>query len=96
MEEKNIEPYNDTLAALSIGHSKNLELDMAETLLEKISGNLPKYIRPFNALLAACDVMVTHILPTNDSMNWFHQLFYLCFLTFFSSFVSQLVIIFPP
>ncbi|XP_038987997.1 pentatricopeptide repeat-containing protein At1g76280 isoform X2 [Phoenix dactylifera] len=57
MEKKNIEPYDDTLAALSVGHSKNLELDMAEALLERISGDLPKYIRPFNALLAACDVM---------------------------------------
>ncbi|KAG1327487.1 pentatricopeptide repeat-containing protein [Cocos nucifera] len=57
MEKKNIEPYNDTLAALSIGHSKNLDLDMAEALLEKISGNPPKYIHPFNALLAACDAM---------------------------------------
>lgn len=58
MEKKNIELYNDTLAALSIGHSRNLDLDLAESCLEKLSDSLPKFINPFNALLAACDVMV--------------------------------------
>ncbi|XP_020083577.1 pentatricopeptide repeat-containing protein At1g76280 isoform X1 [Ananas comosus] len=57
MEKKNIELYNDTLAALSIGHSRNLDLDLAESCLEKLSDSLPKFINPFNALLAACDVM---------------------------------------
>nr|UPT49799.1 pentatricopeptide repeat protein AaPPR1483 [Agave angustifolia] len=57
MEKRNIKPYNDTLAVLSTDHSKNLKLDLAEDLLEKISDGLPKYIHPFNAILAACDVM---------------------------------------
>ncbi|XP_020251597.1 pentatricopeptide repeat-containing protein At1g76280 isoform X2 [Asparagus officinalis] len=57
MEKNNIKPYNDTLAVLSTGHSKNFELDIAEALLEKISYGLPKYIHPFNAILAACDIM---------------------------------------
>lgn len=63
MEKRNIKPYNDTLAVLSTGYSKNLELDLAEGLLEKIPDGLPKYIHPYNALLSACDIMVTPLLP---------------------------------
>lgn len=55
MEEKNIEAYMDTLAALSTGHSKILELDAAENLLEKIiPSSPPEYIYPVNTFLGAC------------------------------------------
>ncbi|XP_073011123.1 pentatricopeptide repeat-containing protein At1g76280 isoform X2 [Typha latifolia] len=57
MIKRNIEPSNDTLATLSIAHSKTLNLMLAEILLGRISDNLPKYIHAFNALLAACCVM---------------------------------------
>ncbi|OVA11971.1 Pentatricopeptide repeat [Macleaya cordata] len=55
MEKKNLKPYNATLATLSIGCSKILELDLAEALLDQIVES--PYLHPFNALLAACDVM---------------------------------------
>lgn len=58
MKERNIEPYNDTFAVLSIGYSRHLELDMAESFADKISESLPKYIHTYNALLAACGIMV--------------------------------------
>lgn len=51
-------PYDTTLAALSEGYSKILELDLAEALLDQITKSPQKYIHSFNALLAACDVMV--------------------------------------
>ncbi|WOK92039.1 pentatricopeptide repeat-containing protein [Canna indica] len=57
MQERNIQPYNDTFALLSIGHSKQLELDLAEFFADKISDNRPKYIHTYNALLAACSIM---------------------------------------
>ncbi|XP_043721428.1 pentatricopeptide repeat-containing protein At1g76280 isoform X2 [Telopea speciosissima] len=55
MTKRNLKPYNATLATLSIGCSKNLELDLAESLLDQIVES--QYLQPFNALLAACDVM---------------------------------------
>ncbi|XP_019054371.1 PREDICTED: pentatricopeptide repeat-containing protein At1g76280 isoform X2 [Nelumbo nucifera] len=55
MEKSNLKPYNATLATLSIGCSKNLELDLAETFLDQIVES--SYAHPFNELLAACDVM---------------------------------------
>lgn len=57
MEIKGMKPCNDTLSHLSIEHSKNLKLNMAELLLKRISDNHPKYIHPFNAFLVACDIM---------------------------------------
>ncbi|KAL6655399.1 hypothetical protein ACP70R_006225 [Stipagrostis hirtigluma subsp. patula] len=57
MERRGIEPYNDTLAALSIGHSKDLQLDLAEDFLGRISEIRPKHIRAFNALLSGCEIM---------------------------------------
>ncbi|XP_062193973.1 pentatricopeptide repeat-containing protein At1g76280 isoform X2 [Phragmites australis] len=57
MERRGIEPYNDTLAALSVGHSKNLQLDLAENFLERISEIQPKHIRAFNALFSGCEIM---------------------------------------
>uniref|UniRef100_A0A0E0B495 Pentacotripeptide-repeat region of PRORP domain-containing protein n=2 Tax=Oryza glumipatula TaxID=40148 RepID=A0A0E0B495_9ORYZ len=57
MERRGIEPYNDTLAALSVGSSRSLQLNLAEDFLARISKPQPKYIHAFNALLAGCDMM---------------------------------------
>jgi hypothetical protein len=62
MERRGIEPYNDTLAALSVGSSRSLQLNLAEDFLARISKPQPKYIHAFNALLAGCDMMVMHWL----------------------------------
>ncbi|KAG0484411.1 hypothetical protein HPP92_008490 [Vanilla planifolia] len=74
MERRGMDPCNDSLATLSVEHSKNLDLDMAERLLEKISVNLPKYIHPLNAFLVACDVMddperAVHIFARMKRLN---------------------------
>ena len=60
MEDKGLQLHNDTLASISVGYSKILELDLAESFLDRVSDKYP-YLkqRPFNALLAACDIMVT-------------------------------------
>ncbi|XP_038897388.1 pentatricopeptide repeat-containing protein At1g76280 isoform X2 [Benincasa hispida] len=55
MQQRELEPYDSTLAAVSISCSKALELDLAEALLERISTCL--YPHPFNAFLSACDTM---------------------------------------
>ncbi|XP_042480885.1 pentatricopeptide repeat-containing protein At1g76280 isoform X2 [Macadamia integrifolia] len=55
MTKRTLKPYNATLATLSMGCSKNLELDLAEALVDQIVGSA--YLQPFNALLAGCDVM---------------------------------------
>lgn len=57
MERRGIEPYSDTLAALSEGHSNSLQLDLAEEFLERISEIKPKHIGSFNALLSGCAIM---------------------------------------
>ncbi|KAF0913796.1 hypothetical protein E2562_024883, partial [Oryza meyeriana var. granulata] len=57
MERRGIEPYNDTFAALSVGSSRSLQLDLAEDFLARISKPQPKYIHAFNALLTGCDIM---------------------------------------
>uniref|UniRef100_A0A5B7C0F4 Pentacotripeptide-repeat region of PRORP domain-containing protein n=1 Tax=Davidia involucrata TaxID=16924 RepID=A0A5B7C0F4_DAVIN len=55
MQQKNLKPYDSTLATLSIGCSRSLELDLAEALLDQIS-KCP-YAHPYNAFLEACDTM---------------------------------------
>uniref|UniRef100_A0ACD5Y9Z0 Uncharacterized protein n=1 Tax=Avena sativa TaxID=4498 RepID=A0ACD5Y9Z0_AVESA len=57
MERRGIQPYDGTLVALSIGHSKSLQLDLAERFLGRISDIKPDYIHAFNALLSGCDIM---------------------------------------
>ncbi|XP_065025160.1 pentatricopeptide repeat-containing protein At1g76280-like isoform X3 [Musa acuminata AAA Group] len=57
MQERNIKPYNNTFAVLSVGYSRTFELDMAESFSNKISDKLPKNIHTFNTLLAACGFM---------------------------------------
>lgn len=60
MEDMGLQLYDDTLASISVGYSKILELDLAEYFLDRVSDKYP-YLkrRPFNAILAACDIMVT-------------------------------------
>lgn len=62
MQEKNLKPYNTTLARVSIECSKALELDLSEALLEQIS-KFP-FAGPFNVFLAACDATVCNNLWT--------------------------------
>ncbi|KAG6470970.1 hypothetical protein ZIOFF_072059 [Zingiber officinale] len=69
MEEMNIEPYNDTFAVLSIGYSRNFELDLAEFFADKISVCLPKYMYTYNSLFAACGIMVTRDNPDMVTEN---------------------------
>jgi hypothetical protein len=58
MKRRGTEPYDDTVSALSKGYSKNLQLDLAEDLLNGISELRQKHIDAFNALFSACDIMV--------------------------------------
>ncbi|KAK7283788.1 hypothetical protein RIF29_13534 [Crotalaria pallida] len=55
MHQKNLKPFDSTLATLSVGCSRALQLDLAEALLNRISECL--YPHPYNALLEACDAM---------------------------------------
>lgn len=55
MQQRNLKPYDSTLATLSIGCSRVLELDLAEALLDQITES--KHAHPFNAFLAACDML---------------------------------------
>ncbi|RZR79441.1 hypothetical protein BHM03_00005164 [Ensete ventricosum] len=64
MQARNIKPYDNTFAVLSVGCSRTLELDMAESFSDKISDKLPKNIHTFNTLLAACGFMVPIIGPS--------------------------------
>ncbi|KAJ3689085.1 hypothetical protein LUZ61_018249 [Rhynchospora tenuis] len=57
MEHVGLKPDNDTLASISVGCSKILDLDLAESFLGRISNKFAYLIRPFNALLAACDIL---------------------------------------
>ncbi|EEF35064.1 pentatricopeptide repeat-containing protein, putative [Ricinus communis] len=54
MQQRDLKPYNSTLATLSVVCSKNLELDLAEALLDQLSNYQDPY--PFNAFLRACNV----------------------------------------
>ncbi|XP_078148085.1 tetratricopeptide repeat (TPR)-like superfamily protein isoform X2 [Carex rostrata] len=58
MEDMGLQLYDDTLASISVGYSKILELDLAEYFLDRVSDKY-RYLkqRPFNAILAACDIM---------------------------------------
>jgi hypothetical protein len=67
MERRGIKPYDGTLVALSIGHSKSLQLDLAEDFLGRVSDIKPEYIHGFNAFLSGCDIMVMHRLLKRDS-----------------------------
>ncbi|KAG2238238.1 hypothetical protein Bca52824_092549 [Brassica carinata] len=53
MQQKNLKPYNSTLATVSAYCSKANQVDLAEHLLDQVSEC--SYAYPFNNLLAACD-----------------------------------------
>ncbi|XP_040989932.1 pentatricopeptide repeat-containing protein At1g76280 isoform X3 [Juglans microcarpa x Juglans regia] len=53
MQQRNLKPYDSTLATLSMDCSKALELNLAESLLDQITES--PYPYPYNACLAACD-----------------------------------------
>ncbi|XP_057974952.1 pentatricopeptide repeat-containing protein At1g76280 isoform X2 [Malania oleifera] len=55
MKQRNLKPYDSTLATLAIGCSEVLELDLAGALLEQISET--SYAQPYNAYIAACDTL---------------------------------------
>ncbi|KAL2349373.1 hypothetical protein Fmac_003373 [Flemingia macrophylla] len=55
MQQKNLKPYDSTLATLSITCSQALQLDLAEALLNQISEC--QYPHPYNVLLASCDAL---------------------------------------
>lgn len=57
MQQRDLKPYDSTLATLSVGCSKVLELDLAESLLDQMSECPNPY--PYNAFLAACDRSVS-------------------------------------
>ncbi|XP_039116782.1 pentatricopeptide repeat-containing protein At1g76280 isoform X2 [Dioscorea cayenensis subsp. rotundata] len=74
LEMKNIKPYDETLAVLSIAHSKDLELELAESLLGTISHGLPKYMHAFHIFLAACNIVdeperAIHMLAKMKHLN---------------------------
>ncbi|XP_071919961.1 pentatricopeptide repeat-containing protein At1g76280-like isoform X4 [Coffea arabica] len=56
MQQKKLKPYDSTLAAISVGCSKGLQLDLAESFLDKISKTPSPY--PYNAFFEACDVLL--------------------------------------
>ncbi|XP_057445914.1 pentatricopeptide repeat-containing protein At1g76280 isoform X2 [Lotus japonicus] len=55
MQQENLKPLNSTLATLSVICSKALQLDLAESFLDRISECLSPH--PYNALLASCNVL---------------------------------------
>lgn len=66
MQQRNLKPYDSTLASLSIGCSKALDLGLAEALLDQISEC--SHPHPFNAFLAACDTMVSYYIVDLNSL----------------------------
>ncbi|XP_073220230.1 pentatricopeptide repeat-containing protein At1g76280 isoform X2 [Cicer arietinum] len=55
VQQENLKLYDSTLATLSVTFSRELQLDLAESLLDQISECL--YPHPYNALLASCDAL---------------------------------------
>ncbi|XP_073052812.1 pentatricopeptide repeat-containing protein At1g76280-like isoform X1 [Primulina eburnea] len=55
MQQKNMRPYDSTLAAISTSCSRGLELDLAEMFLNQMSQCPSTY--PYNAFLEACDTL---------------------------------------
>ncbi|KAF5955470.1 hypothetical protein HYC85_008326 [Camellia sinensis] len=56
MQQKNLKPYDSTLATIAIGCCKALELDLAEALLDQISKS--PHAHAYNAFLEACDTLL--------------------------------------
>jgi len=57
MQQENLKIHDSTLATLSVTFSRELQLDLAESLLNQISECLHPH--PYNALLVSCDAMVS-------------------------------------
>ncbi|KAK9078126.1 hypothetical protein SSX86_002183 [Deinandra increscens subsp. villosa] len=55
MQQKNLKPHDSTFAAISIGCSESLELDLAESFLDEVAR--PKSAYPYIKLLEACDTL---------------------------------------
>ncbi|KAF5767185.1 putative tetratricopeptide-like helical domain superfamily [Helianthus annuus] len=55
MKQKNLKPHDSTFAAISIGCSESLELDLAEAFLDQMAEYKNAY--PYNKLLEACDTL---------------------------------------
>lgn len=72
MEQKNVKPYDSTLVAISVSCSKGLELDLAEAFLDQISTSPSPY--PYNALLEACNTMVSNLLKCYSTFKLFIQI----------------------
>jgi hypothetical protein len=71
MQQENLKLYDSTLATLSVTFSRELQLDLAESLLNQISECL--YPHPYNALLASCDALVSSIMkPQNKILPFYH------------------------
>lgn len=69
MQQKNLKPYDSTLASLSITCSKALQLDLAEAFLNQISECL--YPNPYNALLASCNQLVSSNVKVQNKVMHF-------------------------
>lgn len=61
MKTKKLSLDNALLSILAVGYSKCLELDLAEGMLNRLDDSSPKYIYPFNYLLAACEIQVFNL-----------------------------------
>lgn len=66
MQQRNLKPYDRTLATLSISCCRALDLDLAETLLDQIS--IYSHPHVFNAFLAAFDILVSWYAIDPDSL----------------------------
>jgi hypothetical protein len=66
MQQENLKLYDSTLATLSVTFSRELQLDLAESLLNQISECL--YPHPYNALLASCDALVSSIMKLQNKI----------------------------
>ncbi|XP_076911533.1 pentatricopeptide repeat-containing protein At1g76280-like [Bidens hawaiensis] len=55
MKQRNLKPHDSTFAAISVGCSESLELDLAEAFLDQMAQS--KSAHPYNKLLEACDTL---------------------------------------
>lgn len=55
MQQKNLKPLDSTFASISVGCSKDLNLDLAEEFLDQMAKCPNAY--PYNKLLEACDTL---------------------------------------
>ena len=54
MENKFMKPNNITYATLAIGYSRSRDLDLAESMLDRMVDEEPQYTHAFNSLFTAC------------------------------------------